>query len=136
MLNRILSAVAEGRITQIVPKRRCVDDGPEVRRMQPQRAESMPRTHLRADARSKRATNARDLQRVSEPSAREIIFRERKNLRLVLQAPECRRKDNAIAIALKIGARSFASSGFCASESFCAEELWPVHVKRMTDARL
>jgi hypothetical protein len=95
--------------------------------MQPQRAEPVPRAYLRADARSKRAPHARDFQRVRKPRAREIIFRERKNLRFVLQTPERRRKDNAVTIALKIGARGFASSGFCASESFCAEELWPVH---------
>src|SRR2546423_8749504 len=35
MLDRVLAAVAEGRIAEVVPERRRMDNGAEVRRVQP-----------------------------------------------------------------------------------------------------
>lgn len=56
-----------------------------------------------------------------EPGAGEVVFRERENLRFILQTAEGAGENDAVAIALKIGAGSLATPRLGAPESVGAE---------------
>ena len=127
VLDRVLAAVAEGRVAEIVPERGGMDDRAEVRCVQFLPCEIVACADFRADARAERAADAGDFERMREPRAGEIIFREREYLRLVLQPPECGGENDAVAVALKIGSRGFAVAGLFATEAIGGEELLPVH---------
>ena len=71
---------------------------------------------------------------MGQTCAGEIILGEGEDLRLVLQTPKGAGKNNAIAIALKIGATRLAAGRFRASQLVCAKKLGPIHAARLPES--
>jgi len=67
--------------------------------------EGVPRDHLLADQRAERPPHARGLEAVREARPHVVDLREREDLRLVLHPAEGRGKDDAVEVALEVGAR-------------------------------
>ncbi len=89
-----LAGVAERGVAEIVGER----DGLRQVLVQPQRA-------------GDRAGDLADLERMGQPGAEVLAFVLEEDLRLVLQAPEGRGMDDAVAVALELGARGARRNG-------------------------
>ena len=97
-VKRILARVPKGRVPQVMGQR----NGLNQIFVQPQRARHG-------------ATQLRHLQRVCEPRAKQVAFMVQKNLRFVHQPPKRGGVDDAVAVALKVGARGRGLFGIAAA---------------------
>ena len=100
---------------------RGVDDFAEVGRIDAVIAEAVALADDGSDARAEAAPDAGDFEGMREPRAGKVVFGEGENLRLILQAAEGAGEDDAVAVALKMGAGSFLPPRLCAPEPVCAE---------------
>jgi hypothetical protein len=116
-----------------VAKTRGVDDFAKIGRVHAQLAEAVTRTNVRAGPRTERASHRPHLEGMREPGAGEIVFREREDLRFVLQSAKCAGENDAVAVALEIGATRLAMSRFGSSQLVSAKKLGPIHAARLPE---
>ena len=121
----VLARMAKRGIAQIVRQGGRGNDGAEIRCMDARQFAAF--ADRRADDRAKRTRHAGHFEAVREPGADVIVVRQRKNLRLVLQTPEGRGKDDPIRVALKGRALRLRAAGPGAAEALDAEKLGPLH---------
>ena len=125
MPDRILAGMPKRRIPQIMRQSRRRND---VAKIRPMRREPVPLANHCARPRSERPPHARNFQRMRESRAYVIIIRQRKNLRLILQPPERRRKRDAIRIPPKLRPLRIRWARLSlAPESVRRKELAPLH---------
>jgi hypothetical protein len=76
--NRVLSAVTEGRIPEIMPERRRMDDRPEIGRMDLVLLQPVAGADLGSGTGPQAPRDARDFEGMREPRADVVVIRERK----------------------------------------------------------
>ena len=95
----ILAGMTERRIADIVRQAGSGNDCPEIARLDV--AQTMAGDDLAADDGAQRAADATGLETVRQAGADIVAFRQRKDLRLVLHAPEGGGEDDAVVILLE-----------------------------------
>lgn len=134
LADAVLAGMAERRIAEIVRERGRRDDRPEIGRHDLR--QPVARDHDLADPVAERARDAGHLQRMRQARAHVIVRRQRKDLRLVLHAPERRGKHDAVEVALEVGALRVLGRGSVAdAEAATTEELVPVHRRELSGDR-
>lgn len=121
VLNGVFAAVSEGRISEVVAEGGGVDDFAEVGWVEAVVAEVVALADGRADAGAEAAPDAGDFEGMGEAGARKVVFCEGEDLRFILQTAEGAGENDAVAVALKVGASGFAAARFGAPKSVCAE---------------
>ena len=125
--HRLFAEVAKGRVADIVRQAGGSDDVANVSGMDAVRSEfGIFRDEAGTDAAAETAPDTGDFQRVGESGADVVVFFQREDLGFVFHAAESGGKDEAVAVALEIGADGRFRAGSLA-DAVSREELNPVH---------
>ena len=123
-----LSAVAEGRVPQVVGEAGSADDAAQLGEVRAVKLRVMAEDEA-AHVVAQTTAHAAHLQAVCEPVVYEDASRQREHLRLVLQAAERSGEDEAVVIALELGAVIALRLSVLLSKAFARQELFPLHLE-------
>ena len=125
--HRLFTEVAKGRVADIVRQAGGSDDVADVGGMDTMRSEfRIFCDEAGADAAAETASDAGDFQRMGESGADVVVFFQREDLGFVFHAAESGGENEAVAVALEIGADGRFRAGSLA-DAVSREELNPVH---------